>query len=818
MIINRKIFLICFFYIGKIFGSCDKNSCKIQPDSNRLICRSQYEIISLDKKCFDTSTGGFYIKLKQNEILSQDSLTFMVKFFVSNYIIISHFKGLHTDFFQNLNRFEISSDSRIFITLKNAIFELYNNQNLMVESCQYDFPLKENFLINHLTFSFGMAYRTKICPQIFQNLQIENFFFEFMANIFYKKNFISFTNIYQNLNIVIKRVYFNLCDNLNLDKTLLSSDIFNLIEELHMDSKIKSIESDLFKNFTNLRYIEFNIFFTKYLFHKSLEWIKSINQDLNVNISNRNDINSNSYRTAHIKLVQNGLIRDDYYSKNYFFSDENFCLYKDFPFNQMVFLSFDGTFSKNEETCTEVFLKKSFANYDIDSIMYFSLLNNHLDKYLNNSNCDFEKMKKRCDKNSFFRQEIDLNDFINIIVLFDFILLVFLNPSLSLITVQINFVGNGLVVEIDGSLFVRVKHNKGKDLKREQVWVFGLYERESARCLFFVVVKRNAVNLLNLIYKYVAPNSIIYSDCWSSYNRIKRLDKNYIHRTVNHDLYFVDPLTGCHTNSIESIWNSAKIHLKKMRVVKRCYLQSHLDEYTWRHNKNLSRLGAFEAIVSSIANMYPCGTNIKEEKLCVDDLMDDLSALEINEEDFDFSQENDAEIEPLQDGNIDELDPILEPIESFPVIDEPTLAPAIPAITEPPEAQNIPDMVHGVIPLSKLDTQSFTAAIDMIIFQMEQGLYFEYRFSSDLNKDQRKVIYDKCISKNIEFVKSGTRYVVVSITITKIRVETEPKSDLANELKTLSQIECPRAENVAKILTEDENPIKGKRGRPPKKK
>ncbi|CAF0931258.1 unnamed protein product [Brachionus calyciflorus] len=191
--------------------------------------------------------------------------------------------------------------------------------------------------------------------------------------------------------------------------------------------------------------------------------------------------------------------------------------------------------------------------------------------------------------------------------------------------------------------------------------------------------------------------------------------------------------------------------------------------------------------------MYPCGTNIKEEKLCADDLMDDLSALEINEEDFDFSQENDAEIEPLQDGNIDELDtPILEIIEAFPVIDEPTVAPAIPAINEPPEAQNIPDMVHGVIPLNKLDTQSFIAAIDMIIFQMEKGF------------------------KNIEFIKSGTRYVVVSITITKIRVEIEPKSDLANELKTLSQIECPRAENVAKILTEDENTNKGKRGRPPK--
>ncbi|CAF0729237.1 unnamed protein product [Brachionus calyciflorus] len=60
--------------------------------------------------------------------------------------------------------------------------------------------------------------------------------------------------------------------------------------------------------------------------------------------------------------------------------------------------------------------------------------------------------------------------------------------------------GEGEVVEINKSLFVRVKHNVGKDLSRQQIWVFGMYQRSNKKCLFYVVSKRDAVNLLNLIY------------------------------------------------------------------------------------------------------------------------------------------------------------------------------------------------------------------------------------------------------------------------------------------------------------------------------
>ena len=45
---------------------------------------------------------------------------------------------------------------------------------------------------------------------------------------------------------------------------------------------------------------------------------------------------------------------------------------------------------------------------------------------------------------------------------------------------------------------------------------------------------------------------------------------------VNHDLHFVDPKTGAYTNAIESIWCSAKVHIKGMRGVSRKYLNSYL--------------------------------------------------------------------------------------------------------------------------------------------------------------------------------------------------------------------------------------------------
>lgn len=162
--------------------------------------------------------------------------------------------------------------------------------------------------------------------------------------------------------------------------------------------------------------------------------------------------------------------------------------------------------------------------------------------------------------------------------------------------------GDGKIVEIDESLFIKVKHNKGKDLKRRQIWVFGMYERGSKLCLFIVVPKRDAFNLLNVIYKFILPGTLIYSDCWKAYSRIRDLDKHFKHLTVNHQLYFVNPENGVHTNSIESVWNAAKVHIKVMRGVSRDYLESYLVEFCWRSKACLTGRGdAADAIIDEIS-------------------------------------------------------------------------------------------------------------------------------------------------------------------------------------------------------------------------
>ena len=76
--------------------------------------------------------------------------------------------------------------------------------------------------------------------------------------------------------------------------------------------------------------------------------------------------------------------------------------------------------------------------------------------------------------------------------------------------------GNGNMIEIDESKLGRRKYNGGHMVER--VWIFGAVKRHTRRILLCSVMQRNRTELKNIMFKYILPYSIIYSDSWKAYS------------------------------------------------------------------------------------------------------------------------------------------------------------------------------------------------------------------------------------------------------------------------------------------------------------
>jgi len=114
--------------------------------------------------------------------------------------------------------------------------------------------------------------------------------------------------------------------------------------------------------------------------------------------------------------------------------------------------------------------------------------------------------------------------------------------------------GPGKIVEIDESKFGRRKYHRGHHVDGQ--WVFGGIGRGSGRVFFSAVEKRDTATLLQVIKSWILPGTTIISDCWKAYDCLE--SEGFVHLTVNHSINFVDPVTGAHTNSIESTWRHLK--------------------------------------------------------------------------------------------------------------------------------------------------------------------------------------------------------------------------------------------------------------------
>ena len=101
-----------------------------------------------------------------------------------------------------------------------------------------------------------------------------------------------------------------------------------------------------------------------------------------------------------------------------------------------------------------------------------------------------------------------------------------------------------------------------------------------ARGYFEVVHRRDRPTLTRILQRVLWPGTEVHSDDWGAYQNLPVHAPNVnVHRVVVHVDNFVDPVTGVHTQEVESAWNRLKYKMKNQKGVRSNDLQPFLNEF-----------------------------------------------------------------------------------------------------------------------------------------------------------------------------------------------------------------------------------------------
>jgi hypothetical protein len=133
-----------------------------------------------------------------------------------------------------------------------------------------------------------------------------------------------------------------------------------------------------------------------------------------------------------------------------------------------------------------------------------------------------------------------------------------------------------------------------KVAQRRRTTVVGMVER-GGRVRARVAADRRGAPLSRAVLAYVNPESIIFTDDWPAYKPISR--KFLAHKVINHSAG-VYVRGDVHTNTIEGFFGNLKTGMRgAYKKVSPRYLQSYVNEYTWRYNVRQEGLPMFEQLV-----------------------------------------------------------------------------------------------------------------------------------------------------------------------------------------------------------------------------
>ncbi|MFC5863004.1 IS1595 family transposase [Acidicapsa dinghuensis] len=142
-------------------------------------------------------------------------------------------------------------------------------------------------------------------------------------------------------------------------------------------------------------------------------------------------------------------------------------------------------------------------------------------------------------------------------------------------------------VEMDETYFGGVRRGvKGKPGAgdKKKTAIVGIVERQG-RIRAMTAHDTKSATLLGMVKTHILPDTTVFTDEYQPYDGISHMKNGYTHKRIKHSekIYVIGDI---HTNSIEGFWSLLKGGIRGVyHSVGKSYLQSYLDEYTFRYNR-----------------------------------------------------------------------------------------------------------------------------------------------------------------------------------------------------------------------------------------
>jgi transposase-like protein len=135
------------------------------------------------------------------------------------------------------------------------------------------------------------------------------------------------------------------------------------------------------------------------------------------------------------------------------------------------------------------------------------------------------------------------------------------------------------------------------DMKKAAV--VGIVERKG-RVKALVANDVKGSTLLGMVHEHILPKTTVFTDELNGYDGISHMNLGYVHKRIKHaeKVYVVGDV---HTNTVEGFWSLIKRGIGGVyHAVGRGYLQSYLDEYSFRYNHRFDTQPMFTSFLKQI--------------------------------------------------------------------------------------------------------------------------------------------------------------------------------------------------------------------------